>query len=430
MSVGDVKRPSAAFSWVWLVVRWVRDAWCVLGIAALLFWGLNGLAASRGSLQGVEQLIESSAFREASGISDESVFAELAIETDATHDSPFVATRFRWEPLAYWRSKPHAGKWINVDAQGLRRTIQARSSRAEENEEVKVPVRIFCFGGSTMWGSCVRDEATIPSQLAGLLAAEGLPVEVTNFGQMGYVSTQERITLEQELARDNKPDLVVLYDGFNDIGAAMANREPGLPADEFERPAREWLWRDPTLSRLGGHYLRSTALARLFQPSWHAQLAQHMQEQLEDQSTHIIASNCISRYFSNVRMILALARPFKFDAQFYWQPLLTNRTNTTDSERELLKNEPNAVAYHRMFDRMMREQSLQMLEIAPKISSWRNLAHMFDSQSWRDQTLYFDLCHLADIGNRAVAAEMARDLIPLVQQRLAAQSGASSSPKP
>jgi lysophospholipase L1-like esterase len=415
--------------WFGRAMRALRDTWSVFGLALLLFLGLNYLIGPEVDSQRVGRLFASDTYREASNIHDEVVLDELAMETEATHDSPFVATRLRWEPLTYWRSRSHAGKWINVDEQGLRHTVQPPPSGAAPSSSIR-PVRIFCFGGSTMWGSCVCDEATIPSQLAAILFAERLPVEVTNFGQMGYVSTQERITLEQELARGNQPDLVVFYDGFNDIGAAMANSEPGLPADEFERPAHERLWRDPSFVNLGRHYLHNTAIARLFQPPWHEQLSQQMKRKVTAMGTHALAIETINCYFGNVRIIDSLARGLGFDARFYWQPMLFTRNEPTENELAILSQESGAVSYHRSVSQKLREVERLLPEQDPTLQHWRNLADIFNGDLWREQTLYFDTCHLADIGNRAVAQEIAQDLIPLLRQRLEKQTAASTAATP
>ena len=105
----------------------------------------------------------------------------------------------RWEPYVYWRRLPCSGSYINVDAAGLRRTWAppARPGRR--------PLRIFFFGGSAAWGTGVRDEHTVPSELARYLAAAGIDAEVVNYGETGYVSTQDVIALLRELQRGHRP---------------------------------------------------------------------------------------------------------------------------------------------------------------------------------------------------------------------------------
>ena len=141
----------------------------------------------------------------------------------------------RWTSYVYWRRQPYQGRHINVDADGVRRTWTC----PEDGSGTGEPLRIFTFGGSAMWGVGARDDFTIPSFLARKLQEKGIRCQVTNFGESGYVSTQEVIALLQQLRDGNIPDLVIFYDGVNDIYSAYQQQVAGLPQNEFHR-AREF----------------------------------------------------------------------------------------------------------------------------------------------------------------------------------------------
>jgi lysophospholipase L1-like esterase len=91
------------------------------------------------------------------------------------------------------------------------------------------------FGGSTMWGAGSRDSFTVPSLLARALQGRELRVEITNFGETGYVSTQGVITLLLQLRKGNVPDAVIFYEGVNDTYSAYQNGIAGIPQNEFNR---------------------------------------------------------------------------------------------------------------------------------------------------------------------------------------------------
>src|SRR6185295_3816027 len=99
------------------------------------------------------------------------------------------------------RRKPFHGTYINVDSAGIRITPQRPISG--------VPVaRVFMFGGSTMWGWLQRYDKTIPAEVARRLATMADSVggiEVTNFGETGYVFTQEVLELMLQLRAGNRP---------------------------------------------------------------------------------------------------------------------------------------------------------------------------------------------------------------------------------
>ena len=84
--------------------------------------------------------------------------------------------------------------------------------------------RILAIGGSTTAG--VRgDKETWPYKLARRLnqsAKNGVRYEVINLGKCGATSTHERYYLLSQAYLD--PDLVILYEGYNDL--VFANSEP------------------------------------------------------------------------------------------------------------------------------------------------------------------------------------------------------------
>jgi hypothetical protein len=70
----------------------------------------------------------------------------------------------------------------------------------------------YFFGGSTMWGQGSNDAGTIPSQFAALT---GFRAE--NFGERGWIAQQSLVMLMQVLQEGHRPDLVVFYDGINEV---------------------------------------------------------------------------------------------------------------------------------------------------------------------------------------------------------------------
>lgn len=79
------------------------------------------------------------------------------------------------------------------------------------------PVVVWVFGGSAAWGVDQSDERTIPSTLAREAEAAGLDVLVRNFAVPSFVSYQSAMSLAERLASGDRPDVVVFYDGFNDV---------------------------------------------------------------------------------------------------------------------------------------------------------------------------------------------------------------------
>ena len=87
---------------------------------------------------------------------------------------------------------------------------------------------VWCFGGSTMYNGD-RDEETLPSCLARELNQRGRPRHYTvrNFGERSFNSLLEIKYLQKALiTSDQRPDLILFYDGANDAVALAHYRSP------------------------------------------------------------------------------------------------------------------------------------------------------------------------------------------------------------
>lgn len=103
-----------------------------------------------------------------------------------------------------WRREPFRGETINIEGPySQRRTINAGTSDEKT---------AYFFGGSTMWGTGSDDSGTIPSQFAAIIG-----IHSENFGETGYTAHQGLVLLLQLLQEGRHPDLVVFYDGVNEV---------------------------------------------------------------------------------------------------------------------------------------------------------------------------------------------------------------------
>jgi lysophospholipase L1-like esterase len=96
------------------------------------------------------------------------------------------------------------------------------------------PLKVWFFGGSALFGDGQRDDHTIPSEFARLADADGIPVEVRNYGRPGTAMWQELELFEQVASAKDKPDVVVFYDGFNDLAWQMNVKLSPNPVNIFD----------------------------------------------------------------------------------------------------------------------------------------------------------------------------------------------------
>ena len=163
--------------------------------------------------------------------------------------SPWAAKHFQeWEDLdtvffsyVEWRRDLFAGETINIVGKYHERLTPLPKG-------AKGPT-VFFFGGSAMWGTGARDGETIPS----LFAARTGQI-ARNFGESAYTAHQDLEMLMWLLQEGERPDVVVFYDGVNDVWHKCRGQFTSFSnADEpkmrwrlstslgaFLEPAREW----------------------------------------------------------------------------------------------------------------------------------------------------------------------------------------------
>jgi lysophospholipase L1-like esterase len=245
----------------------------------------------------------------------------------------------RWKSYLYWGRQPSfTGRYVNIDSAGHRITPQPTTP--------VVPVaRVFFFGGSTMWGTAQRDSMTIPAEAARrlqTLAGPGNRIEVTNFGESGYVTTQELIELELQLRAGNRPNVVVFYDGINDVGTTIQYGAPGIPQNESKRVSEFAMGRAIDRSGFARGLRRDLRAEGVLLSEGFNQLAlvdwvksKKASPPLTFISADSAARSTVRIYAENMRMVEALSKAYGFEAIYVWQPTVhaTQKTLTPFEDR-------------------------------------------------------------------------------------------------
>lgn len=144
--------------------------------------------------------------------------ANVRPERDLYVPHPYLPVVLR--PSTNYRDGDTAGHINALGLRGPERTLRKPTG----------VFRVVCVGGSTTFGAgIVGDEKTWPARLESRLAAArpAAKIEVLNAGVPGYTTAENLIYLGLRLV-DMQPDLVVLYEGYNDF---KPNRHPGYLAD-------------------------------------------------------------------------------------------------------------------------------------------------------------------------------------------------------
>ncbi len=152
---------------------------------------------------------------------------------------------------------------------------------------------------------------------------DGEPVCVRNYGVPGYNSTQSVNLLISELQSKNIPDLVIFYDGVNEVSGPYLNG--GVPnthlSMEFFRQIANYGFDGKQDIRFFKEFLSSTF--HIF--NWALQNSFPQPElNLLRRNVDVAAlgADIAQVYLTNYRIVREMADEFGFDIAFFWQPVL------------------------------------------------------------------------------------------------------------
>lgn len=371
--------PRRRWTGLWLsVAASVRTAWLVAGLSLLLLVLLELAYRAQAGLR--------RALHQSSGVEARADHPYAALpwfprylRERAASEAP--ARALRWASYVYWKRKPFAGAYINVRADGVRVTPQSRPLAGSAGE-------VWFFGGSTMWGTFQRDSATIPAAAArewSRLGACG--VAVTNYGEYGYVFTQEVLALSLALRDGRRPEAVVFLDGINDVGAAVTNGRAGLPQNEANRVAEFRLGRllGPEVHGTSDEPRALAAVAAIVagRSALLERLVRLVQRPAELRSADSLGGEVARTYIATAEWVEALASHYKFVPIYVWQPSpLTTHKRLSALERDAASRAPSAEAERRKRDVQVAATAVidtAMTRIAQR--RFLNLTAVFDQDT-------------------------------------------------
>lgn len=299
---------------------------------------------------------------------------------------------YRWRvtfaPYVEFRPALYKSKTINVDELGIRATPGA----------TRAPRQLLAFGGSTMLGYGVPDWGTIPAYLAKQIATCGADFSVVNQGVGCWTSSQSVAQLLVLLRRGSRPNVVLFYDGINDIDVVTLGGPVGgiLPEAAFRlsrglNPESSLLARVGALSQVaaairGNPGSKSSANPFVLRPEVWADTAKEL----------------VRGYEANVRFVEALAKDYGFTPYFFWEPFpLIAEKPRTKAEVDILA-ERSQRAWEVGFIKTVYAAIASSSTLAAN-PHFRNMERVLDSEK---NTIYADSEHLLPRGNEKVAESM------------------------
>jgi hypothetical protein len=269
--------------------------------------------------------------------------------------------------------------------------------------------RIFVVGGSTTFGTgTTSDYATIPGFLQEKFDTEELPknIEVINAGISGLFSGTEVGLIKQQIL-DFDPDLLIIYDGWNDITKKYDHYYDGL--NEVENMDNLPLERD-TYYEIGEKLFSSSTLVKIIYTNLDLlpmSFAGSAVYSFEGVNIEKKADIWKSRWIE----ICELGKKQGFDVAVTIQPIAGS------SERVLSQFEKNQAEWKENERRLPALEIYvnQLEEIKNHCSTTADLRNVFDGI---DEPLFLDSIHLGDYGNKIVSEEIYELIFPIVQSKM------------
>jgi lysophospholipase L1-like esterase len=274
------------------------------------------------------------------------------------------------------------------------------------------PLIIYAFGGSTMWGVETEEDETIASYISELLCENGIPVEVKNFGIPAYVSTQEIIEFFLELGDDKIPDIVIFYDGANDINSRGYGYKTPQAFRYFFQRLDYRTGAFPSLREYLGRRFGGTNLSIIPKEDILDSYLSNFQLRTDNLSDEELYEKVMEIYLNNVKTVKSMEKDWSFKSFFYWQPTLYDKINSLSEEEEMLSF---------FVEYSVALQIFKQFKVAdPIITKFlNNNKHIKDLRgifSNRSDTVFTDWCHVLPENNKIIAKEVVKDIVKYLEE--------------
>lgn len=250
---------------------------------------------------------------------------------------PPVSSAFAEEPAfdQVWAEQQGFSRHVRFDPEAVFRFADFRSEYVNQVDGIRTTWRppececrrwkVWWFGGSAGWGFFQADDDTIPSQLAKAAWEQGVALDIENRALPGYTLGQESQKFAALTATERAPDLVIFYDGANELDFQIGRNGAGRGDDES--PISYY---DRSLQRVYALFEDVVRLA----PSRAEGSAVDDEDLVELLDAPELAGHAINRYRRGVDVATRVAASVDAQPLFVWQPTQTTASALADAPFE------------------------------------------------------------------------------------------------
>jgi len=274
--------------------------------------------------------------------------------------------------------------------------------RKTTNQPDKYLNKLLMFGGSTMWGTGSADRNTIPSIIQRKINSEIIyKIKVVNYG-FTTVTINQQLNLLRKTDL-NEGDIVIFYDGGNDVFQSMINEDPNGSIIGYNQKNKM----DIYVQSLKFFLSNNSHTYKLL-----SLIKSNMNNVVEDCSkSDILKSEELMRYgFNSYLDKIESAKNYAESkgAKFFHflQPSLFYKdTKYSEYEKEIMAKSPLGLNECKIYQNRVKTgyayYSQNYNKISHSINTY-NLTNILDSSD-KNEEYFFDNLHISSTGNRIVA---------------------------
>ncbi len=386
-----------------MIMYWFKKIATVLLSVIIVFVAFEILLHIEQQLSNAHPINQNSPWYEKLNLSVEPWMPELYKEASA--EVPGKSGQL-FTPYLMWRfATTTTAKYFNIVAPGERKTWNPEKFS-------EPPTKIFMMGASSLMASSARDNDTIPSFISQELNSTVPRYEVRNFGEPGYVFEQEVLKLTALLRAGERPDIVLFYDGHNDVENAYDFGYPG----NLGYP--EYLMREKLEGGLAQVILRKSrdfirdncitcrlvyaAIQKINPQLFYGYDLQGYS--LPDEVRENLAQATADDYAQTYSLLEKLAGAYHFRFMVFLQPSLMTETKLVGTEEQI------AEWNWRVRDERQKAFHLRVRELLAqkKIPYLADLANIFAD---RTTAYYHDHVHVWYKPNKIAAEQITKNLL-------------------
>lgn len=299
-----------------------------------------------------------------------------------------AATTSKLHPYTMFAVKPNfRSETININSMGFR--------GPEILEKKENTVRIVVVGGSGAMGyGSTSDDTAFPHILENMLnnqVGKGR-YEVINAGSASFIAMQEFNLIALKII-ELEPDMVIIFDGFNDmVGSILNDRRPGFPwrFGELEKATKQ----SNTKSYIRKRLMNYRPTKKIIQLMEEKKLKRRKSR--EDYSVN---PEAVLFYKKTLDRIAGLLRGYQIRAVFAYQPNLYYKEPRSDFESAILaKESPERL---KVLKEMLTMGENAMREVAQSNNDiFISCTSVFNGMR---ETIFFDTVHSGDKGQEMLA---------------------------